>query len=276
MDKQVEYSKRKQRIEVDNLELIKEKLQTQLAKYESIFKNEFVMKIKANVEAAISDIKDINKQLKLLQFNTKYQFEVKEVKGLSDFARMLEYGSYLQVTNWIDNGKFTQMALGDVVNYDEDEAIKREDEIKVIVNRILSKDNDAILLEFADYRNYMEYDVIGDDGENSNLRLSRIAGYNSGAGTQTPYTIILSAVLALYYNARSNSTRLIFIDEPFEKMSDKNIKSMLEFFKSQNFQVIFCAPPNRLDSIGKECDAIIPIQRINKSNMTLGVIKFNA
>ena len=57
--------------------------------------------------------------------------------------------------------------------------------------------------------------------------------------------------------------------------SDKNIKIMLDFFKMQEFQVIFCAPPNKMDSIGKECDVIIPIQKINKSNMTLGEIIFH-
>ena len=44
--------------------------------------------------------------------------------------------------------------------------------------------------------------------------------------------------------------------------------------KTQDFQVIFCAPPNKLDSIGKECDAVIPIKKINKSNMIIGAIKF--
>ena len=85
----------------------------------------------------------------------------------------------------------------------------------------------------------MEYEVIVNNEEIKNGRLSKLAGYNSGAGTQIPYTIILSAALAMIYNARQNSTRMVFIDEPFEKMSDKNIKIMLNFFKSQSFQVIF-------------------------------------
>ena len=51
----------------------------------------------------------------------------------------------------------------------------------------------------------------------------------------------------------------IFIDEPFEKMSDHNIKLMLDFFKNQNFQVIFCAPPNKLESIGSECGSVYGI-----------------
>lgn len=265
------YRKRKNRLQVDNFEEIKAKLTAQTKKYEGIFKNEFVLRIKANVEDAQKDIKEINRQLKKLQFSTTYQFDVKNVTGTSDYARILDYADYLEKTNRIDNG---QIMIGAVAGYDENEAEKREKEIKEIINRVISKNNDDMLNDFADYRNYMEYEVIVNNDEISNGRLSKLAGYNSGAGTQIPYTIILSAALAIIYNTRQNSTRLMFIDEPFEKMSDKNIKIMLDFFKSQNFQVIFCAPPNKLDSIGKECDTVIPIKKINKSNMTLGAIKF--
>lgn len=265
------YQKRKNRLLIDSLEDIKAKLAIQTRKYEIIFKNEFVLRIKTNIENAQTDIKDINKQLKKLQFSTTYQFDVKNVSGTSDYAKILNYGDYLKKTNRIDDGT---IRIDSLVDYDEKEATKREEEIQEIIDKIISKSNDNMLNDFADYRNYMEYEVIVSNDEITNGRLSKLAGYNSGAGTQIPYTIILSAALAIIYNSRQNSTRLVFIDEPFEKMSDKNIKIMLDFFKTQKFQVIFCAPPNKLDSIGKECDAIIPIKKINKSNMTLGAIKF--
>ena len=105
--------------------------------------------------------------------------------------------------------------------------------------------------------------------------MSKQVGYNSGAGTQIPYTLILSAALSMLYNVRVNSVRLIFIDEPFEKMSDHNIKLMLDFFKNQDFQVIFCAPPNKLESIGNECGVIIPVLKISNDNMQIGKVKFH-
>ena len=79
----------------------------------------------------------------------------------------------------------------------------------------------------------------------------------------------------MLYNARVNSVRLLFIDEPFDKMSDHNIKLMLDFFQAQNFQVIFCAPPNRLESIGSECSVIIPLLKLNKEDMRIGKVKFH-
>lgn len=267
-----EYRKRRNRLQVESFEDIKNKLAEQTKKYENIFKNEFVLKIKTNIEEAQSDIKDINRQLKKLSFTTTYQFDVKNVADSSDYAKILDYADYLKKTNRIDDG---QIMMSSLFEYDENEANKRENEIKEIIDKVISKNNNDILNDYADYRNYMEYEVLVKNDEIQNGRLSKLAGYNSGAGTQIPYTIILSAALAIIYNARQNSTRLVFIDEPFEKMSDKNIKIMLDFFKGQDFQVIFCAPPNKLDSIGKECDAVIPIKKINKSNMILGAIKFH-
>lgn len=75
---------------------------------------------------------------------------------------------------------------------------------------------------FAVYCNYTKYKDIVNNKEITNGKLSKLAGYNSGAGTQIPYIIILSAALSIIYNARKNSTGFVFIDEPFEKMSDKN------------------------------------------------------
>lgn len=265
------YRRRKNVLQIDNFEDIKTKLAVQTQKYEDIFKNEFILKMKTHIEEAQTDIKEINRQLKKLRFSTTYQFDVKTIAGASDYAKILDYADYLKKVNRIGDGQF-MISLMD--NYDENEADKREEEIKEIVNKIISKNNDELLNDFADYRNYMEYEVLVTNDEIVNGRLSKLAGYNSGAGTQIPYTIILSAALAIIYNSRQNSTRLVFIDEPFEKMSDKNIKAMLDFFKTQDFQVVFCAPPNKLDSIGKECDAVIPIKKINKSNMILGAIKF--
>ena len=127
----------------------------------------------------------------------------------------------------------------------------------------------------ADYRNYMSYEILVTDDTIKEGKLSKTVGYNSGAGTQIPYTLILSAALSMLYNARVNSVRLLFIDEPFEKMSDHNIKLMLDFFQAQNFQVIFCAPPNRLESIGSECSVIIPLLKLKKEDMRIGKVKFH-
>ncbi|MCM1296531.1 MAG: AAA family ATPase [Muribaculaceae bacterium] len=266
------YLARKNKIWVDDLQAINVKMAEQTRKYETIFKNEFVLSIYQTALTAKQDVAGINKELRKLQFSTKYQFDVNLLDDMSDFAKVLRYAEYIKKTNKVDDG---QIVFGNLYGYEEDEIEQREKEIRELINRIVEKNDESMIQEFADYRNYMSYEIIINNADVKDGRLSKQAGYNSGAGTQIPYTLILSAALSMLYNARMNSTRLIFIDEPFEKMSDHNIKLMLEFFKNQDFQVIFCAPPNKTDSIGYECDVIIPVLKERNDNMQIGSVQFH-
>ena len=265
------YQKRRGRIWIDDLQGIQGKLKEQTISYERIFKREFVLSIYEIARDARRDIKEINKELRKLRFSTRYQFDVKLLNDSSDFTRILSYAEYLQKTNDMGDG---QMSLMGMMEYGNEEIDSMEEQIREIINRIIEKNDSSEIKRFADYRNYMSYEIIINNDEIHDGKLSRQAGYNSGAGTQIPYTLILSAALSMLYNARVNSVRLIFMDEPFEKMSDHNIRLMLEFFRDQDFQVIFCAPPNKLESIGSECGVIIPVLKQTKDNMQVGKVIF--
>lgn len=266
------YQRRRGKIWIDDLQGIQQKLKEQTITYERIFKREFVLNIYETAKDARSDISDINKELRKLQFSTKYQFDVKMLGDNSDYAKILRYAEYLQETNNMSDG---QMTFTGLMGYENDEVEIREKEIRDIINKIIDHNDIAEIKKFADYRNYMSYEIIINNNEVKDGKLSKQVGYNSGAGTQIPYTLILSAALSMLYNVRINSVRLIFIDEPFEKMSDRNIKLMLDFFRNQNFQVIFCAPPNKLESIGSECGVIIPVLKISNDNMQIGKVRFH-
>ena len=66
----------------------------------------------------------------------------------------------------------------------------------------------------------------------------------------------------------------MFIDEPFAKMDPANVKRMLEFLKNQNLQVVFCAP-DKTESIGNECEVILPVLRVKPDFMQLGIVQFH-
>ncbi len=272
LDVEAAYQKRRGKIWIDDLQGIQQKLRRQTANYERIFKSEFVLSIYATAKEAKMDIDAINQELRKLQFSTRYRFDVKLLEDHSDYAKILQYAEYLQKTNNMEDG---QMSLTTLFGYNDKEVEEREKEIHDIINRIVEKNDHAEIKKYADYRNYMTYEIIINNDEVKDGKLSKQMGYNSGAGTQIPYTLILTAALSMIYNARVNSVRLIFIDEPFEKMSDSNIKKMLEFFKNQNLQVIFCAPPNKLESIGSECGVIIPVLKRSNDRMQIGKVKFH-
>lgn len=272
LEYEASYHKRREKIWIDDLQGIQHKLMEQTMHYERIFKREFVLNIYEAAKSARADLADINKELRKLQFATKYQFDVKMLTDSSDYSKILQYAEYLQDTNNMTDG---QLSMTGIMGYSNDEVDIREKEIKDIINRIIEKNDLLEVKKFADYRNYMNYEIIINNKDVHDGKLSKQVGYNSGAGTQIPYTLILSAALSMLYNARINSVRLIFIDEPFEKMSDHNIKLMLDFFKAQNFQVIFCAPPNKLESVGSECGVIIPVLKLSNDNMQIGSVRFH-
>lgn len=149
-----------------------------------------------------------------------------------------------------------------------------EQELRKIINRIIEKNSEETIARFADYRNYMTYEILVSNQILDRAKLSRQTGFNSGAEVQIPYLLILSSALLMIYNQRVNSTRLVFIDEPFAKMDPGNVKLMLNFMRQQKLQVIFCSP-DKTETIGNECEVLLPVLRVRPDSMQLGIVQFH-
>ena len=217
-------------------------------------------------------MKLINAELAKLKFSTRYQFEVRFNRDASDYARVIDYARYLEEREQFGGGS-SQRILGIFDSYSEEETEQLEEDMKAIINRIISGNNNEAIEKFADYRNYLTYEILLSNETFQNARLSRQTGYNSGAEVQIPYMLILSSALLMIYNQRVNSTRLVFIDEPFAKMDPGNVKLMLDFLRAQNLQVIFCSP-DKTESIGNECEVILPVLKVRADSMQLGIVQF--
>jgi hypothetical protein len=131
LDCEAAYQRRRGKIWIDDLQGIQQKLKEQTYTYEKIFKREFVLNIYNTAKDAKDDISDINKELRKLQFSTKYQFDVKLLSDNSDYAKILRYAEYLQETNSMSDG---QMTLTSLMGYENDEVEAREKEIRDIIN----------------------------------------------------------------------------------------------------------------------------------------------
>lgn len=267
------YENRKTRIWVDDLQEVQQKLKEQTSRYEDVFKNEFILMILKACRKAKEDIKLINSELAKLKFSTKYQFDVHFVEDGSDYAKVIEYAKFLDEREQM-GGTNGQMVLSIFNSYNEADEETIEKDIKNIINGIISKNNLDIIESFADYRNYMTYEILINNDSLKNAKLSKQTGYDSGAEVQIPYLLILTSALLMIYNEKTNSTRLVFIDEPFVKMDPCNVKLMLNFLRSQNLQVIFCSP-DKTESIGSECGVILPVLKVRQNNMQLGIVQFN-
>ena len=165
-----------------------------------------------------------------------------------------------------------QQVLGALSPFSQEE-YQLERELKNIINRIIESNSEETIPRFADYRNYMTYEILITNDVLNRAKLSRQTGYSSGAEVQIPYLLILTSTLLMIYYQRTNSTRLVFIDEPFAKMDPGNVKLMLDFMKQQKLQVIFCSP-DKTETIGNECEVILPVLRVRQDSMQLGIVQF--
>ena len=272
-DRRDSYETRRAKIWMDDLQEIKEKLSEQTRRYEEIFKNEFVLTVLKSCESARADLKLINAQLSRLKFKAKYEFEVEYVKDSSDYEKILEYAKYLKEREELGTTSGQRTLMSTMVFSDE-QGEELEKAIRKIINRIIESNDKERIEQYADYRNYMKYEILLTNDVLNKAKLSRQSGYNSGAEVQIPYMLILLSALLLIYNDKLNSTRLVFIDEPFAKMDPGNVKIMLGFMREQKLQMIFCAP-DKTELIGNECDVILPVLRTQADLMEAGIIEIH-
>lgn len=267
------YAARKNRIWMDDLQEVRAKLTEQTRRYEDIFKNEFVLTILRSCEKAREDLRAINRELAKLDFPSSYAFDVHYLKDQSDFAKVIEYAKYLDEREQLGSAD-GQMTLDGLTSFSSERADQLEKEMSTMITRVIGRNDASVIADFADYRNYMTYDILVTNASMNRAKLSRQTGYNSGAEVQIPYILILSSALLMIYNEKLNSTRFILIDEPFAKMDPGNVRVMLNFFREQNFQVIFCAP-DKTETIGNACEVILPVLRVRPELMEMGSVQFH-
>ena len=267
------YAARKDRIWMDNLQEIRQKLEEQTHRYEEIFKNEFVLTILKCCERAREELREINIELAKLQFSSKYQFSVDYVKDGSEYMQIIRYAKYLDEQEQL-GGTDGQGVFSFLGTHSDEEVQQLEQDLKQIINRVIEKNSEETIARFADYRNYMTYEILITNDVLDRAKLSRQTGFNSGAEVQIPYLLILISALLMIYNQKTDSTRLVFIDEPFAKMDPGNVKIMLDFMRRQGLQVLFCSP-DKTETIGDECEVILPVLRIRADSMKMGVVQFH-
>lgn len=272
LEYEAEYADRSEEIRMKDREECLKKLNAQKTQFEEDFKKEFVVKIFNHCEEAKRELRAINRELAKLDFVAKYQFQIKQVKDHPEYETILKYAKYLDERK--DLGEQSgQMTFDSFAEVSDEEGDLLEKELKKIVDAITEKNDPEVIQRYADYRNYMAYEILITNDVLHNAELSKQTGFNSGAEVQIPHLLILTTALLIIYNQYVNSARLVYIDEPFAKMDPGNVRIMLKFMRDQNLQMIFCSP-DKTETIGNACDVILPVLKVNETLMQLGVVKF--
>ena len=217
------------------------------------FRESFLARLKENIENAHLEFKNLNGALKDIYYgDDSYKFEITHNKKKESIYKMItsknnEEGFNLWSSSFDDEYKEEMEDLfGKLTAYDDQ--------------------GEKVLTEYTDYRGYLDYDIIVRKKDGSIQKFSKIYGEKSGGETQTPYYVAIAASFVQLYRL-GDTIRIIMLDEAFDKMDDNRISAMMDFFNSQNFQIILATPPAKIEIIGEKVDTILMAMREGITSM---------
>ncbi len=207
------------------------------------FKESFLARLKENIESARLEFKSLNKALKGIYYGEdSYRFELTGNKKKESLYRMI-----------MDEQNQRGFSL-----WTETFGEEYREEMRDLFDKLTAYDDlgDRVIEEYTDYRSYLDYDIIVEKRDGGTLRFSNIYGEKSGGETQTPYYVAIAASFVQLYRS-GDTIRIIMLDEAFDKMDDNRIAAMMDFFNSQDFQIILATPPAKMEVIGDKVDTIL-------------------
>lgn len=211
------------------------------------FRESFLARLKENIDNAKLEFKNLNSALKDIYYGEdSYKFELTYNKKKESIYQMI-------------TSKNNEVGFNLWSNSFDDEY---KEEMEDLFAKLTAYDDkgEKVLAEYTDYRSYLDYDIIVENKEGSVQRFSKIYGEKSGGETQTPYYVAIAASFVQLYRL-GDTIRIIMLDEAFDKMDDNRISSMMDFFNSQNFQIILATPPAKIEVIGEKVDTILMAMR---------------
>ena len=220
------------------------------------FQNDFLAKIKTNIDSVKQQVKDLNKALKKTWFGAdQYQFIVECNPDYADYYNMIMDPNLME-----DNeGLFTlafQDKYGHLIESLFTQIVASDDKL---LNARQQSELQENIERYTDYRTYLHFDLETTD-QNDNVEfLSKTLKTDSGGEMQTPFYIAMLASFAQVYRVHDtgnfgNTLRLIVFDEAFNKMDSERIVQCVRQFRRLNLQAIFCTPPDKLPDIMPEAD----------------------
>lgn len=215
---------------------------------EQEFKEQFLSKLRENIETGENEFKKLNLALKDIKFgNDEYKFHYSPSAEYRDFYEMI-----------MDDNNISGYNL-----FSDTYRDKHEDIMNDLFDKLVSDydENNFEIKKLIDYRNYMDYDIkiIHSDGTRSSF--SKVCREKSGGETQVPYYVIIAASFKqLYDNAHySEPAGIILFDEAFDKLDDLRIESMMTFLKNLDLQIVMAVPPQKVEDIGPFINTVLVV-----------------
>lgn len=220
-----------------------EKTRQAKLKCEESFKTSFISGLNEKIENAKRNINALNKGLSQRNFNGEtYEFIVTATKkeNFKEYYKIIQTGKEYMTDNLLSE------TLDDGQRRIMDELFAK---LSSVEN---DKETDKTLMEYTDYRNYLDYDIKINYDDGSFAYFSKVNKEKSGGETQTPFYVIMAASFEqVIQNQRQNEDFgcVVLLDEAFNNMDERRIQEMIKFYNERDIQTFIIVPPSRAATI---------------------------
>ncbi|WP_130837789.1 ATP-binding protein [Lachnoclostridium sp. Marseille-P6806] len=249
-----EYDKELQKLSENELSSYVDKIRDSREKAYNQFRDDFIAKLKSNIEDIKKQIHELNDYLRNNCFGTdRYQFIVEPRAEYKRYYDMIMDPLLMDTGGWnIASESFNKKYQKEIdelfrilILSDEDTSEARRQEYERNIEK------------FTDYRSYLVFDMTVTNEQEETQRLSRMLNKKSGGETQVPFYIALLASFSQVLRIRSkqnNTIRMIILDEAFSKLDGERIRQCVPLLKEFELQAIFSAPTDKIPEIAPLVD----------------------
>ena len=233
------------------------------------FRDDFIARLKSNIESVREQIAELNASLKNSVFGTdSYHFEMGPRAEYRSYYDMIMDPMLMDTGGWnIASENFNRKYQREI-----DSLFKALIINEVDVSAERRAEYERNIRRFTDYKTYLVFDLIVTNEQGEKQRLSRTLLKKSGGETQIPFYIALLASFSQVCRIRSkghnNTIRMIILDEAFSKMDGERIRESIALLRRFGLQAVFSAPPEKIPDIAPLVDRNIAVYRSGHHSFT--------
>ncbi len=233
------------------------------------FRDDFIAKLKSNIESVREQLNELNHSLRSSVFGTdRYHFTMSPRAEYRSYYDMITDPLLMDTGGW----NIASQSFND----------KYQKEIDHLFRALIINETDLTaekraeyersIKKYTDYKTYLVFDLIVTNDQGEEQRLSRTLSRKSGGETQIPFYIALlasfSQICRIRSKGKNNTIRLIILDEAFSKMDGERIKESIVLLRRFGLQAIFSAPPEKIAEIAPLADRNIAVYKDGKHSFT--------
>jgi uncharacterized protein YPO0396 len=250
----------------------KAKIEDAIKKAQQEFRDDFISKLKYNIDVVREQINELNDALKNMSFGKDtYAFKMTPNTYYRKYYDMIMDPNLMSDFNIFSfsfqekHGAVIEELFKKIVDVGEG-AISADERAEIEAN----------IAKYTDYRTYLDFDLVVTDLRGNKSHLSKMISKKSGGETQTPFYIsVLASFFRIYrMNTKANDTaRLIIFDEAFSKMDHERIEQCITLLKELGFQALISAPTEKIANITPLVDKTLCVLRTKETTVIKGFTK---